>query len=291
MSSKAGTARRPNVLDLFGRSLGLRFQGLPGVDRFIRLLHHPDHRKSSWVETIAQGLPDGPNYHLSTRWFTEWTAWFYGSQDRAIHSWIIQNARREWVAFDIGMNYGYFACLLAKYTTAVHGFEPIPWLAARAQANADLNGFTKLAVVQTALSAQAGEALLNLPAEDDSNWGTSSLVHRTSGKAVLAVRVDTVDDYVYRNQLNRVDFIKVDVEGAEEMVLAGSTKTLDRFRPVIIFENNKESLMGIVRMLTSLNYIFCDLNDNRIDIERPSWPNDVLALPAEKYDQGEKSSA
>jgi len=188
------------------------------------------------------------------------------------------------------MNYGYFACLLAKYTASVHGFEPIPWLAARAQANADLNGFSNLFIVQTALSSQTGTAMLNLPAEDDANWGTSSLVHRSSGSATLAVKLDTVDAYADRHHLDRLDFIKLDVEGAEEMVLVGAINTLKRFRPIVIFENNTESLIGIVRLLAALNYFFFDLNDNRLAVKAPSWPHDVLALPSEKCDQEQHST-
>lgn len=282
MKATVGVRRTPGFLHLIGRAVGVRWRGVRGVDRFLRLLHHPDHRQSSCIETVAQGLPDGPNYHLSTRWFTEWTAWFYGSQDRAIHLWIISHAQREWVAFDVGMNYGYFACLLAKYTAVVHGFEPIPWLVERARANANLNGFSNLAIVQTALSAQVGEAVLNLPSEDDSNWGTSSLIHKSTGTATLKVTLDTVDNYVDRHHLARLDFIKIDVEGAEELVLAGSLATLKRLRPIVIVENNAESLEGVVGLLASLKYDFYDLNDKRISVEKAAWPHDVLAVPTEK---------
>lgn len=147
----------PKLIHRFGRAIGTRFRGTKGIDRLLRTLHHPDHRQHSWMETVAEVWPEGPKYHLSTRWFTEWTIWFYGNQDLEIHSWIVRHARPDWVAFDIGMNFGYFTCLLAQRCAAVHGFEPVPWLAKRAQANVELNGFRNVSITKVALSEQPGE--------------------------------------------------------------------------------------------------------------------------------------
>jgi FkbM family methyltransferase len=282
MSTNINTHRQPGLLHLLGRAIGTRWQGTKGVDRFLRTIHDPDHRQHSWMETVVKAWPNGPQYHLSTRWFTEWTTWFYGSQDKAIHSWIALHARPEWVAFDIGMNFGFFACLLAQRCSAVHGFEPVPWLAARARANAELNNFANLSIAEFALSEQPGEALLNLPSEDDCNWGTSSLVHQSSGKVTLKVPLETVDNYVDRQQLNRLDFIKIDVEGAEHLVLKGALITLKRHRPTIIFERNVESSEGAVTLLRSLRYRFHNLQQESLSDDMKDWPHDVLAVPEDK---------
>ena len=52
------------------------------------------------------------------------------------------------------------------------------------------------------------------------------------------VRIVTVDSVVSEKGISRVDFIKLDVEGAERPVLIGSLDTLKRFRPVMIMEFN-----------------------------------------------------
>jgi hypothetical protein len=142
----------PGLLAHFGRWIGTRFRGVKGVDRLLRSLHHPDRRQAEFFRTVASAYPEGPKYHLESRWFTEWTTWFYGSQDRAIHRWIVKNARPDWVTFDIGMNFGYFTCLLASMCKDVHGFEPVGWLAARARANVELNAFQNVTINELALS-------------------------------------------------------------------------------------------------------------------------------------------
>jgi FkbM family methyltransferase len=273
----------PGAALLLGRAIGTRFRGVKGVDRLLRWLHHPDRRQHAWMETVAEACSGGPKFHLSTRWFTEWTLWFYGSHDIAIHRWILNQARPEWIAFDIGMNFGFFSCVLAQRCAAVHGFEPVPWLAQRAQANARLNHFTNLSINQIALSDHAGKARLNLPSESDSNWGTSSLVHSSGDHgAALEVETDTLDNYVARLGLERVDFMKIDVEGAEHLILKGAATTLARHRPAIIFERNPESFPQAADIFKSLGYVFLDLQNNPLPGAMDRWPQDILAAPKEK---------
>jgi hypothetical protein len=126
MPVKPYIRRQPGPTHLLGRAIGTRWRGVKGVERVLRTLHHPDRRQDSWMETVANALPDGPKYNLSTHWFVEWTTWFYGAQDYEIHDWIRRHARPDWIAFDIGMNFGFFACVLAQKCSWVHGFEPVP---------------------------------------------------------------------------------------------------------------------------------------------------------------------
>jgi FkbM family methyltransferase len=281
MQTSDKTHSQPGVLIKLGRIIGTHMQGARGVDLLLRVIHHPDRRSKSCIETVAKAIPSGPKYRLSTRWFTEWTTWFYGSQDRAIHTWISAHMRPEWVAMDIGMNFGFFACLLADRCSAVHGFEPIPWLAERARANARLNGFSNLSVVESALSEKPGEAILHLPSDDDSNWGTSSLMHRSSGQSTLSVRVDTIDNYVAAECLSRLDFLKIDVEGAEHFVLFGAKRAIEQHRPAIIFEKNSESAQSAATWLRSLGYTFFDLRNVAVGDDVSLWPNDILAVHAD----------
>jgi len=263
----------------FGRWLGTRFRGVKGIDRILRTLHDPDRRQSAYFRAIASAYPEGPRYHLESRWWTEWQTWFYGSQDRPIHRWIVKNARPDWVAFDIGMNFGYYACLLASRCKEVHGFEPVGWLAGRARANVELNAFANVTINELALSDHVGTALLNLPAPNHCNWGTSSLVHKSSSETEVAeVPLDTLDNYCAARQITRLDFIKVDVEGAEHLVFRGAEKTLERLRPTIIFECNEESGAESYRVLEKLGYGLFDLDQRPMELAKARL-HDVLAIP------------
>jgi FkbM family methyltransferase len=270
--------RRPGRLHLAGRYLGTRFRGVKGLDRLLRIIHSPDERRNSWIETVASAAQGGPSFYLSTRWFPEWTTWFYGSQDKDIYGWINRNARPEWVAFDVGMNFGFFACVLAQECAQSHGFEPVQWLADRAEANSKLNQFTNLLINRVALSNKIAETELFLPSPDDANWGQSSIVRSTGVGPPLQIPTDTMDHYVSQRNLRRLDFIKIDVEGAEDLVLEGAVESLTKFYPAIIFEVNTESISRCVQLLGSLGYRLSDLNGSRLPKAMDEWPGDVLAL-------------
>jgi FkbM family methyltransferase len=269
----------PGFLAHCGRWIGTHFRGVKGVDRLLRTLHHPDRRQADFFRTVAVAYPEGPRYELESRWYNEWLTWFYGSQDRAIHRWIVKNARPDWVAFDVGMNFGYFTCLLASLCKDVHGFEPVGWLAGRGRANVELNAFANVTINELALSDRIGTAQLNLPAPTDSNWGTSSLVHKSSSPtAVAEVQLETLDSYCAARRITRLDFMKVDVEGAEHLVFRGAEKTLEHLRPTIIFEFNAESAQESCSWLERFGYRLFDL-DQRPLASRKAPAHDVLAIP------------
>ena len=279
MTSTAPQITDPGLLAYFGRWIGTHFRGVKGIDRLLRALHNPDRRQADFFRTVASAYPEGPKYHLESKWFTEWTTWFYGSQDRAIHRWIVKNARPDWVTFDIGMNFGYFTCLLASICTEVHGFEPVGWLAGRARANVQLNAFANVTINELALSDHTGTALLNLPDPDHCNWGTSSLVHKSSSQtAVVEVPLETLDNYCAAHGVTRLDFIKVDVEGAEHLVFRGAQKALELMRPTIIFEYNTESGPEAYDLLEKLDYGLFDLNHRPLSLQNAPL-HDVLAVP------------
>jgi FkbM family methyltransferase len=279
MPSSESKITEPGFTARLGRWIGTHFRGVKGIDRLLRALHNPDRRQADFFRTIASAYPEGPKYHLESRWFTEWTTWFYGSQDRAIHRWIVRNARPDWVTFDIVMNFGYFTCLLASICKDVHGFEPVGWLAGRARANVQLNAFANVTINEVALSDHAGTAQLNLPDPDHCNWGTSSLVHKSSSPtAVAEVQLETLDGYCDAHRIVRRDFMKVDVEGAEHLVFGGAQRTLERMRPTIIFEYNEESGPGAYGLLEKLGYGFFDMEQRPLPL-RDAPLHDVLAIP------------
>lgn len=64
--------------------------------------------------------------------------------------------------------------------------------------------------------------------------GTAAVVPVGTGH--LTVTMCTLDEWAANAGLQRLDFIKLDVEGAEFLVLAGATNVLKRFRPLILAE-------------------------------------------------------
>lgn len=156
---------------------------------------------------------------------------------------VARHVRPGMVAIDVGANFGYYTILLAALVGdggRVLAIEPAPATAAMLRRSVALNGFERVATVIEA-AAGAGEtahALLFVPEREPKNAqivaspdGLDRIpgtVHRVAQASIDALAADQ----------RRIDFVKVDAEGAEEAVIAGMLATLRRDRPLLVLEFN-----------------------------------------------------
>ncbi len=139
-----------------------------------------------------------------------------------------------WTCFDVGANVGAVALALAKYCGTegkVYAFEPGPPNLLRLRHNFALN--PGLLTRTRILPAGVGQAPSELWwAEEKGNPGNALL----SGAGTHSIQVITLDDFVREQGIDRVDFIKIDVEGMELQVMRGADKLLREFHPALYFE-------------------------------------------------------
>lgn len=254
------------------RWIGIHFAGVRGVGRLIRRCHGPERTGMWYVEDVFSTPWGGARFRLRSDFFTEWQTMFFGSQDRSLHEALLQFARPDAVALDIGANFGFFSCVLGIACREVHAFEPVPELAGRLKFNVELNRLENVRIHQHVLGGTDGEIQFHLPSGLDSNNGTGSVV-RDNGGRTIAVSARKLDSFVQSEGLQRLDLIKLDVEGAEPEVLAGGQESLTRFRPVVFFENNMgctfptaagDTTRRAMDILTRLGYEIRDLTGRRV---------------------------
>jgi FkbM family methyltransferase len=150
------------------------------------------------------------------------------------------------VCFDIGANIGVYSVIFGKLSGSakrVHSFEPVEHIRARLQANIRLNGMEAINVNGFALGSEPGLLEMLQIKEGHFRGGTSTFVKNENiaemGESEFEkrqVEIRTLDQYVIDVGLDRVDFIKIDVEGFELNVLRGAEDTLSQFKPTIILE-------------------------------------------------------
>lgn len=140
------------------------------------------------------------------------------------------------VCIDIGANIGYYTLLLSQLASlgSVHAFEPIPLTAALLKTNVELNGFQNIHINQCAVADFAGVIPFSL--STDSAFSSLNHTGRKQLTDTISVTVTTIDDYIELKGIDRVDFIKADVEGAESLILSGATRLFSD-------ANNKPSLV------------------------------------------------
>lgn len=141
---------------------------------------------------------------------------------------------------DVGANWGYFTLVAADAVGSagrVVALEPDPRVHAELRANVARNGIGTVTVLPVAASDRAGEAVLAGYAEADRNRGVSSLVAAPAGAAAsFPVRTAPLDDLLDGLSIDRVDLVKIDVEGAEELVVRGMARGMaaGRYRRILV---------------------------------------------------------
>ena len=141
---------------------------------------------------------------------------------------------------DIGAHHGLYSLAASKFVHPrghVHSFEPSPRERRLLERNLRFNLRGNVSVHAKALGATRGHASLFLVEgiEDGSNSLRSPIGCRNT--RTVDVDVISLDEFIQENGISAVDFIKMDVEGAELSVLQGASRLLSSFvRPLILAE-------------------------------------------------------
>lgn len=136
---------------------------------------------------------------------------------------------------DVGANAGYFTLLSAKCVGRgghVYALEPLPDLRSLLESNLLLNGLSNCTVSALAASNIAGT--VDFYRGPPSNTGRSSMRALEDSAGTVRVRTERLDDIVPSDA--RLSLVKIDVEGAESLVLDGMTRCLERDRPDLVVE-------------------------------------------------------
>jgi len=142
---------------------------------------------------------------------------------------------------DCGANIGTFTLRGAEIVGAggrVVAIEPSSLSFRRLCANVDANRLSQVVPVKQAISDAEGTARLYHAA--DGGAASFSLLANTAetDEEFEEVATATIDRLAEQHRLERVDVIKLDIEGAEILALRGARETLRRFKPTVIFEWN-----------------------------------------------------
>ena len=137
---------------------------------------------------------------------------------------------------DIGANYGVFSLTLARRVGPdgrIWSFEPTADTARFLTESLAENDFRNVTLMPMALSRASGTAKLVTHADSEHNYITDRVANDDE---IEIVDVRTLDDVAGEFQIQDVDFVKMDAEGAEIAILEGGEKFLESESPVLMFE-------------------------------------------------------
>jgi len=164
---------------------------------------------------------------------------------KALKNHLVPNS----VFIDVGANVGTFTLVAAANACrgTVHAFEPSQYHFERLKRNIDLNGFSNVVTSRVGLWDAPSSSTLHVPLHDAgmSNTGAASMFASTDNPESSTdetIQLIRLDDYVAQNALERIDIIKVDIEGAELPALRGAQETIRRFHPLVLMELDLDNL-------------------------------------------------
>lgn len=186
------------------------------------------------IDKELQVVRNGLNWSLNPSDFEHENLFWLGGMDRWDIFHLQSLLSSGSVFYDIGANFGYYSLMLAHSLNgdcSIRSFEPNPKTYQRLRTNIQLNHLQE--VVKTfpiALSDSNGTGTL---IERADNSGASRLGNDSTG---ISVDVRTLDSFCNEKSEERLDAVKIDVEGYEVRVLHGAHQTISKFKPAIVIE-------------------------------------------------------
>jgi FkbM family methyltransferase len=183
---------------------------------------------------ILRGLASGYRICLSP---AENLGYLLGTAEPHLQRIIRKYVSPGQIVYDIGANIGYVTLSLAKLVGPhgrVFAFEPVPKNIESLRRTLEANRLTTVKLLEAAASNTSGDAIIRMT----ENLSTPSLVwHRKNpASKELIIKTVVIDHLVEAGESPRPSFVKIDVEGAEGLVLRGMRNTILAANPVLFIE-------------------------------------------------------
>jgi FkbM family methyltransferase len=172
--------------------------------------------------------------------------------------------KSDMVVLDVGANIGEYSIFAAKRLTQgkVVAFEPVPALRKMFDENIELNQFTNVIVKPFGLSDEVGSFPIYFVGENENEGQATFFPGLLQNQRSVKAELKKLDDEWSHLSLDRLDFIKMDIEGSELKALQGGRATITRFRPLVMLEVSEVtyraagySLEDVAEFFTALNYL------------------------------------
>lgn len=152
---------------------------------------------------------------------------------------------------DIGANIGMFSLSYASMfkEAQIHSFEPVPFIFDYLNQNIkdNPNLSNNIQTHNFGMSNCVERKQLSIPVPEQHDRYKKNIDIRLysvygEGKEKFDAQFIPLDKWINEFHITNLDFIKIDVEGYEYLVLEGASKTLRSFKPLVMFELNQMTL-------------------------------------------------
>lgn len=175
-----------------------------------------------------------------------------------IHNIFDQYINKESIVLEAGCHIGSHTIKLGMISKKVYAFEPMPKSNFLLEMNIEINNLKNIILSNKGLSNI--NKITSFDWIPDGNPGSSGLSDNPMGRPnyykeitenKIFVELISIDSL----NLDKIDFIKIDVEGYEELVIDGAIETIKKFKPIIVLESWYNHYGGINFEFTKNKFI------------------------------------
>ena len=239
---------------------------------------------------------DGTPVLLTPRGSAAGNIWAGLRRDNREVSFVLSALRPGMIFFDVGASAGLFSISAAKKIGGknVYAFEPCSSTFDLLKRNVLLNRVVDVNALRTALGDAVGEGMLQVKSRGRDSLNTLGQATHPDGKVVRRenVPITTIDAFMKKQNVPRVDVMKVDMGGAELLLFRGARELLARAdAPLILYEGFAFLTRGfgyhpveVLWFLESCGYTLFLLNSEtgRISELKPDFQYDSLVIAAKQ---------
>jgi len=160
----------------------------------------------------------------------------YGTWEPDVVNVIRELVQPGWIVVDVGAHIGYYALILAQLVSPqglVYAFEPVASNFHTLEENIKLNQILNVEAINQAVFDRSGH--LELSVLDGAGLPDHASIDGSRGVRSIIVESTSLDDY-FAQRDRPINFLKIDVEGAEASVLKGARKLIEADRPSMEIE-------------------------------------------------------
>lgn len=184
---------------------------------------------------------------------------WYKNSEIETQDWIIDNAKKNWISLDVGAHIGYYSMLLSLCCPDGHVYaieiakETIDMMIKNIGYNTVNNAYnlSNISIHNTGIGHEVVDNHF------ETVWISGK---RNFGMTSACFNFTTIDAFCVDNNINKLDFIKTDIDGWDYDALVGAREVMTSLRPTIVIEANyalawrKHTIEDVIKLTNKMNY-------------------------------------
>jgi len=206
--------------------------------RVAKMLYDYESAGINGIDLVAPLQQEGLVCFINSKDLIGWKIFFFGEYEADTNTVLAKYIKEGDVVIEAGANIGSETALIARLAGNghVHCFEPNPYTYERLKINIAINELGNVSAYDCALGESDSTIAFNIYPKGFCNPGMSSKYMETAQTRKINVVQKTLDSFAAENKIEKVDFLKMDIQGAEMDMIIGAGGTISKCKPVIFTE-------------------------------------------------------